>query len=565
MSDAMARFATVVRDTVSAHGGVMPVEQGEGDSFVAAFARASGAAACAFELQREWSDGSWPFSVRMALHTGEVQTRGAGNYEGPTIIRCARLRAIAHGGQVVLSQATRDLVADDLPSGAWLDDMGVHSLKDLDRPEHVSQLRHPDLPLNATPLVSSGAPPPNNLPTQLTSFVGRTREIATVLELMHANRMVTLLGTGGAGKTRLSLRVAEEATDRHPDGVWFVDLTPVEDPNLVGQAVATTMGVREQVGRPVEETIAGVAAQPPCARRARQLRARRLGGGFGRLRAVVGMPDALDPGDVPRGPRGSRRGDVHGARASRSSPKPTELFVGAGSRRRGPGFALTADNDVRGHRRSANASTASLWRSSSPRRVCRMMSPEQIRDGLDRPLPAADERAVARCCRGSRRCGDRWTGATRSSPTTNDGARAGCRSSLGGFDLEAAQAVVADDRITAFRRARPRRARSSTSRSSSPTIEGARCATACSRRSVSTEPSDLTRPTSGRRLPRRHREHFRALPAPRERRRGRSRPGRVAGACHRRHRQHPRGSALGAPGRRRRGAHRAHDVAPATR
>ena len=312
MSDAMARFATVVRDTVSAHGGVMPVEQGEGDSFVAAFACASGAAACAFELQREWSDPSWPFSVRMALHTGELQTRGAGNYEGPTIIRCACLRAIAHGGQVVLSQATRDLVADDLPSGAWLDDMGVHSLKDLDRPEHVSQLRHPDLPPNATPLVSSGAPPPNNLPTQLTSFVGRTREIATVLELMHANRMVTLLGTGGAGKTRLSLRVAEEAADRHPDGVWFVDLTPVEDPNLVGQAVATTMSLREQVGRPVEETLAGslrnrhaLVVLDNCEHVVSEAASVATA-------SVVGMPVAFDPGDVPRGPRGSGRGDVHG-------------------------------------------------------------------------------------------------------------------------------------------------------------------------------------------------------------------------------------------------------------
>ena len=198
---------------------------GRGKQLRGRISRASGAAACTFELRREWSDSSWPFSVRMALHTGELQTTRCRQLRGSDDHPLRVLHAIAHGGQVVLSQATRDLVADDLPSGAWLDDMGVHSLKDLDRPQHVSQLRHPDLSLNATPLVSSGAPPSNNLPTQLTSFVGRTREIATVLELMHTNRMVTLLGTGGAGKTRLSLRVAEETTDRHPDGVWFVDLS----------------------------------------------------------------------------------------------------------------------------------------------------------------------------------------------------------------------------------------------------------------------------------------------------------------------------------------------------
>src|SRR5262245_14953671 len=231
MGAAMARFATVVAATVDEHDGVLPVEQGEGDSFVAAFARGSDALACALALQREWSNASWPFSVRMALHSGEVQVRGTSSYEGPTVIRCARLRSIAHGGQIVLSEATRDLIVDSMPVDAWLDDAGVHRLKDLDRAEHVYQLRHPDLPVVDRPLASNEPMQPA-LPAQLSSFIGREREIAAVDALLQTNRMVTLLGAGGTGKTRLALEVAGRAAERFPDGVWFVDLTVAEDGDL---------------------------------------------------------------------------------------------------------------------------------------------------------------------------------------------------------------------------------------------------------------------------------------------------------------------------------------------
>ncbi len=159
MTSAMTRFTEVLASSVPRHQGVLPIEQGEGDSFVAAFALATDAVACAIELQLEWGRGSWPFRVRLALHTGEVQTREGERYEGPTIIRCARLRSIAHGGQTVLSQTTHDLVVDHLPAGAWLDDMGVHHLKDIDRPERVHQLRHPDLALNPAPLLWVAARP----------------------------------------------------------------------------------------------------------------------------------------------------------------------------------------------------------------------------------------------------------------------------------------------------------------------------------------------------------------------------------------------------------------------
>ena len=188
MTSAMTRFTEVLAGSVPRHQGVLPIEQGEGDSFVAAFALATDAVACAIELQLEWGRESWPFRVRLALHTGEVQTREGERYEGPTIIRCARLRSIAHGGQTVLSQTTHDLVVDHMPAGAWLDDMGVHHLKDIDRPEPVHQLRHPDLALNPTPLLWVAV---GHLPVPLTSFVGREREIDTVLALMQANRIVS--------------------------------------------------------------------------------------------------------------------------------------------------------------------------------------------------------------------------------------------------------------------------------------------------------------------------------------------------------------------------------------
>jgi class 3 adenylate cyclase len=142
MTAAVARLDRAVSDVIAAHGGVRPVEQGEGDSFVAAFARAADAVACALELQ---CAPLAPIRLRIGVHTGEVQLRDDGNYAGPTINRIARLRDLAHGGQTILSGATEDMVVDRLPAGAWLTDLGTHPLRDLPRPERVVQLCHPDL------------------------------------------------------------------------------------------------------------------------------------------------------------------------------------------------------------------------------------------------------------------------------------------------------------------------------------------------------------------------------------------------------------------------------------
>src|SRR5271167_988385 len=188
MTAAIARLNRVVCDVVAAHDGVRPVEQGEGDSFVAAFARASDAVAAALELQRA---PLAPIRLRIGVHTGEVQLRDEGNYAGSTINRTARLRDLGHGGQTLLSGATEDMVIDRLPADTWLTDLGTHQLRDLPRPERVVQLCHPDLVNEFPPLRVSGTVVFTRLPVQLTSFVGRGSEMNEVRQLLADNRLVT--------------------------------------------------------------------------------------------------------------------------------------------------------------------------------------------------------------------------------------------------------------------------------------------------------------------------------------------------------------------------------------
>lgn len=256
MTDAIARFDVSVDRAVAAHNGVRPLEQGEGDSFVAAFNKPTDALACALDLQLDFGSGDveWPFRVRMAVHAGEVQLRDEHNYVGSTIARCARLRALAHGGQVVVSQSVRDIAGTQLPAGATLDDLGTHPLRDLAEPERVFLLRHPDLVENLTPLRSVGAAA-NNLPVELTSFIGREDDIKAVSELVGQNRMVSLLGTGGCGKTRLSLQVSAHLLGDFTDGVWFVELAPTSDATLVATAVADALGVVAVPGDSLERSI----------------------------------------------------------------------------------------------------------------------------------------------------------------------------------------------------------------------------------------------------------------------------------------------------------------------
>ena len=222
-----------------------PVEQGEGDSFVVAFARASDAVACALGLQRA---PLAPIRLRIGVHTGEIQLRDEDNYAGPTINRTARLRDLAHGGQTVLSGATESLVVDRLPEGVWLTDLGTHRLRDLPRPERVVQLCHPDLLNEFPPLRTTTAVAAAHLPVQLTSFVGRDAQIKEVRQLLADNRLVTLTGAGGAGKTRLAVQIAATIVGEFGDGVWYVDLAPITDPDVVPVTVARALGLPGSTG-----------------------------------------------------------------------------------------------------------------------------------------------------------------------------------------------------------------------------------------------------------------------------------------------------------------------------
>lgn len=256
MADAVTRLDAAVADATAAHSGVRPLEQGEGDSFVIAFARASDAVACALQLQQA---PLAPIRLRIGLHTGEVQLRsqnsGEANYIGPTINRTARLRDLAHGGQTVLSAATGYLVVDQLPDGASLTDLGSHPLKDLPRPEHVMQLCHPDLCNDFPPLRTPKAVAAPNFPLQITSFVGRDDAVTQVSGLLADSRLVTLTGAGGVGKTRLAVHLASHMATEFADGSRYVDLASITDPDVVAIAVIRALGLTDQLGRPTMDTL----------------------------------------------------------------------------------------------------------------------------------------------------------------------------------------------------------------------------------------------------------------------------------------------------------------------
>ena len=258
--EVVARHYTVIDAVVSAHGGVRPVEQGEGDSVVVAFKRASDAVAAALDIQQTLAATVPAVEVRIAVHTGEPQLRDGDNYMGHTVIRCARLRACAHGGQVLLSDVTAGLVADHLPTDATVRDLGVHRLRDLARPERVWQLVHPDLADGFAPLRTLDEHR-HNLPVTRTSLVGRVAEMAELRRLALEQRLVTVTGAGGVGKTRLAQQVAAELVDRFRDGVWWVDLAPVVDADRVGDVVAAAAGLVEAPGRQLlDDLLAGLRA-----------------------------------------------------------------------------------------------------------------------------------------------------------------------------------------------------------------------------------------------------------------------------------------------------------------
>jgi predicted ATPase/class 3 adenylate cyclase/DNA-binding CsgD family transcriptional regulator len=248
MKAAMALLDRVVFDVVGAFGGTRPAEQGRGDSLVVAFSRASDALGCALALQRA---PLAPVRLRIGLDTGEAHVSDDGSYVGLTPKRAARLRDLAHGGQTLLSGNTHDLVIDQLADGVWLTDLGVHYLRDFDRPERVAQLCHPDLPADFPPLRTDDVLT-GNLAPQLTRFIGRRDGLATVRRLLTYNRLVTLTGAGGVGKTRLALEVAGEMARGFADGVWFVELASATSPDDVIGAALRALDVADRGRLPAD-------------------------------------------------------------------------------------------------------------------------------------------------------------------------------------------------------------------------------------------------------------------------------------------------------------------------
>jgi predicted ATPase/class 3 adenylate cyclase len=248
----LAQESSLVLDAARAAGGV-PFGS-EGDAHFVAFASAAAGIRGAVAAQRALASDDWggePLRVRMGLHTGEAVLVGA-DYAGFEVHRAARVAAVGHGGQVLLTEATR-LLAGEPDSGVTLRDLGEHRLKDVAHPERIYQVEAPGLE-STFPALRSLESTPNNLPSQLTSFVGRA-EVAAAVGHLERSRLLTLTGPGGTGKTRLSIAVATEVADRFPGGSWFVPLAAISDPDLIGATIAGTLGVLSAAGMPLERVL----------------------------------------------------------------------------------------------------------------------------------------------------------------------------------------------------------------------------------------------------------------------------------------------------------------------
>lgn len=255
MSEVLRRHDELIRGAIEACNGY--VFKTVGDAFCATFWRASDGITAAVDAQRALAAEDWSavggLAVRMALHSGATDER-EGDYFGPAVNRVARVLAAVHGGQVVVSGATQQLLRGVMPEQMELCDLGDHRLKDLVEPERVWQLVAPGLREEFPPLRSLESLP-NNLPHQLTPLIGRDDVLAEIEPLVNEHALVTLVGAGGVGKTRVALQIGADLLDGSSDGVWFVELAPLTDPASVAGTIASTFGLREQTGHPILETV----------------------------------------------------------------------------------------------------------------------------------------------------------------------------------------------------------------------------------------------------------------------------------------------------------------------
>ena len=256
MQAALARHDALARDAVETVGGT--VVKSTGDGIHAAFHDPLHAVHAAIAFVQALADraagSDIELRIRCGVHLGVVESRNR-DFFGNAVNRAARIMSAAHGGQILVSQATADFVRDRLPDGVTLRDLGAVRLRDLAQAEHVYQVVHPGLP-QTFPALRSLEATPNNLPQQMTSFVGREHEAAELTQAIARSRLVTVVGTGGLGKTRLSVQVAANLVDDYPDGVWLVELAALSDARLVPQAVASVLGVTESASRSLADALA---------------------------------------------------------------------------------------------------------------------------------------------------------------------------------------------------------------------------------------------------------------------------------------------------------------------
>ena len=246
---ARARHHAILREAIECYQGY--VFQIIGDAFCAAFHTAGDALRAAAKSQVDLFSESWgdaPVKVRMGIHTGKAEAQSTGEYYGYLAMsRVQRLMSAGHGGQVLISAASQELLLEDVPENISLRDLGERRLKDLIRPEHVYQLVLPGLPVDFPPLKTLDFYR-HNLPVQLTSFIGREKEMEEIKQFVLAHRLITLTGIGGTGKTRLSLQVAADVLHQFPQGVWFIDLAPLTDPELIPETILSSLGIPQQPG-----------------------------------------------------------------------------------------------------------------------------------------------------------------------------------------------------------------------------------------------------------------------------------------------------------------------------
>ena len=413
----------LIRSALAAHDGSEVDTQG--DAFFAVFSSPRACMVAVLEMQRAFEAHAWPAGVRvrvrMGVHCGEA-TRTATGLVGLEVHRAARVAAVAWGGQVLVSEAAGVLVRDWLPPGVALTDLGTHRLKDLGRPERIFQLCAAGLPAEFPPLRSLGSPGlPNNLPAQLSTFIGREQEVCKVRALVESARMVTLTGAGGAGKTRLGLQVAAELLDGSGDGVWLTELAAVTDQDAVAAAISEALQIAARPGRPVLEALLdALAAQDVlivldncehliggCAKTAEAIlrRCPRV-----HLLATSREPLGIGGETIYRVPSLSLPGPEDSGLPAPGSSDAVALLV---ERARAHGVALLVDDQAaRWWCRSVGGWTGCRWRSSWPRRGCgRCRWPSCMTGWTSGSGCSPGEAALP--WDGSRRCGRRSTGPIR--------------------------------------------------------------------------------------------------------------------------------------------------------